>query len=42
MESTVNTLVQFYLIVGHGNKGLELPHIYSDSGEEVLAVFSSE
>ena len=35
-------LPQHYLIVGHGSKGLELPHIYSDSGEEILPVFSSE
>ena len=33
---------QIYLIVGHSIKGLELPHIFLDSGEEVLAVFSSE
>jgi hypothetical protein len=37
-----HTLVQHYLIVGHGSKGLELPHFFSDSGEEVLPVFSSE
>jgi hypothetical protein len=36
------TLPQHYLIVGHGSKGLELPHIFSDSGEEILPVFSSE
>jgi hypothetical protein len=35
-------LLQHYLIVGYGSKGLELPHIFSDSGEEVLPVFSSE
>jgi hypothetical protein len=35
-------LPQHYLIVGHGSKGLELPHIFSDSGEEILPVFSSE
>jgi hypothetical protein len=35
-------LLQHYLIVGHGSKGLELPHIFSDSGEEVLPVFSLE
>jgi hypothetical protein len=35
-------LPQHYLIVGHGSKGLELPHILSDSGEEILPVFSSE
>jgi hypothetical protein len=34
--------VQRYLIVGDGSKGLELPHIFSDSGEEVLPVFCSE
>ncbi len=33
---------QHYLIVGYGSKGLELPHIFSDSGEELLPVFSSE
>jgi hypothetical protein len=40
--SEEHTLVQRYLIVGHGSKGLELPHLCSDSGEEVLLVFSSE
>jgi hypothetical protein len=35
-------LPQHYLIVGHDSKGLELPHIYSDSGHEILPVFSSE
>jgi hypothetical protein len=40
--SEEHTLVQHYLIVGHGSKGLELPDILSDSGEEVLPVFSSE
>jgi hypothetical protein len=34
--------LQHYLIVAHGRKGLELPDILSDSGEEVLPVFSSE
>ena len=34
--------LQRYLIVGRVNKGLELPHIFLDSGEEVLPVFSSE
>ncbi len=34
--------VQHYLIVGHSSKGLELPHIFSASGEGVLPVFSSE
>jgi hypothetical protein len=37
-----HTPVQHYLIVGHSSKGLELPHIFSASGEEVLPVFSSE
>jgi hypothetical protein len=37
-----HTPVQHYLIVGHTSKGLELPHILSASGEEVLPVFSSE
>jgi hypothetical protein len=40
--SEEHVLLQHYLIVGHGSKGLELPHIFSDSGEEVLPVFSSE
>jgi hypothetical protein len=35
-------LLRHYLIVGHGSKGSELPRIFSDSGEEVLPVFSSE
>ena len=35
-------LPQHYLIVRHGSKGLELPDILSDSGEELLPVFSSE
>jgi hypothetical protein len=34
--------VQHYLIAGHSSKGVELPHIYLASGEEVLPVFSSE
>jgi hypothetical protein len=34
--------LQRYLIVGHGSKGLELPGIFSDSGEEILPVFFSE
>ena len=34
--------LQRYLIVRHSSKGLELPDILSDSGEEVLPVFSSE
>ena len=40
--SEEHTLLQRYLIVGHGSKGLELPHIFSDSGEQILPVFSSE
>jgi hypothetical protein len=40
--SREHTLVQHYLIVGHSSKGLELPHIFLASGEEVLPVFSSE
>jgi hypothetical protein len=40
--SEKHTLIQHYLIVGYDSKGLELPYILSDSGEEVLPVFSSE
>ncbi len=40
--SEEHKLLQHYLIVGRGSKGLELPRIFSDSGEEVLPVFSSE
>jgi hypothetical protein len=40
--SREHTPVQHYLIVGHSKKGLELPHIFLASGEEVLPVFSSE
>jgi hypothetical protein len=40
--SKEHVLLEHYLIVGHGSRGLELPHIVSDSGEEVLPVFSSE
>jgi hypothetical protein len=40
--SEVHTPLQHYLIVARGRKGLELPDILSDSGEEVLPVFSSE
>jgi hypothetical protein len=40
--SQEHTLLQRYLIVGHVSKGLELPRIFTDSGEEVLPVFSSE
>jgi hypothetical protein len=35
-------LPQHYLLIGHGSKGLELSNIHSDSGEEILPVFSSE
>jgi hypothetical protein len=35
-------LGQHYLIIGYRSKGLELPDILSDSGEEILPVFSSE
>ncbi len=35
-------LLEHYLIVGYGSKGLDLPHNLSDSGKEVLPVFSSE
>ena len=37
-----HTLRQLYLIVGYGNKGLGLPYILSDPGQEILPVFSSE
>jgi hypothetical protein len=40
--SEEHVLLQHYLIVGHGSKGLELPHLCSDFGGEVLPVFSSE
>jgi hypothetical protein len=40
--SEEHTLVRHYLIVGHLSKGLELPDILSDYGEEILPVFSSE
>jgi len=40
--SEEHVLLQHYLIVGHSCKGLELPHIFTDSGEEMLPVFSSE
>jgi hypothetical protein len=40
--SQEHTLLQHYLIVGRGSKGLELPEIFTDSGEEILPVFSSE
>jgi hypothetical protein len=35
-------LGQHYLIIGYRTKGLELPHFFSESGEAVLPVFSSE
>jgi hypothetical protein len=41
-EQKVTKLPQHYLIVAHDSKGLELPHIFSDLGKEVLPVFSSE
>ena len=34
--------LQHYLIVGYGSKGLELPYILSDLGQQILRVFSSE
>lgn len=40
--SEEHTPLQHYLIVGYGSKGLGLPTIYSDPGEEILSVFSSE
>ena len=40
--SEEHVLLQHYLIVGRGSKGLELPHLCSDFGGEVLPVFSSE
>ena len=40
--SEVHAPLQHYLVVARGRKGLELPDILSDSGEEVLPVFSSE
>lgn len=30
-----------YLIARHGYRGLELPHLFLNSGEEILPVFSS-
>ena len=38
----VPSLRHRYLIVRHGYKGLELPHLFLNSGEEVLSVFSSK
>jgi hypothetical protein len=40
--SEEHVLLQHYVIVGYGSKGLELPHPCSDIGGEVLPVFSSE
>jgi hypothetical protein len=40
--SEEHTPLQHYLIVGYGSKGLELPAIFSYSGEEILPAFSSE
>ena len=40
--SQEHTPLQHYLIVGYGSKGLELPAIFSDPGEEILPVVSSE
>ena len=37
----VPSLRHRYLIVRHENRGLELPHLFLNSGEEVLPVFSS-
>jgi hypothetical protein len=40
--SEEHTPLQHYLIVRYGSKGLELPDIHSDAGDEILPVFSSE
>ena len=40
--SEEHSSLQHYLIVGYGSKGLELPTIFSDPGEEILPVFSSK
>ena len=40
--SEVHAPLQHYLVVARGRKGLELPDILSNCGEEVLPVFSSE
>ena len=40
--SEEHTPLEYYLIVGHGSKGLELPDILSDLAEGILPVFSSE
>ena len=38
----VPSLRHRYLIVRHENRGLELPHLFLNSGEEILPVFSSK
>ena len=40
--SVEHSSLQHYLIVGYGSKGLELPAIFADPGQEILPVFSSE
>ena len=40
--SEEHTPLQRYLIVRYGIKGLELSYILSDSGQEILPVFSAE
>ena len=40
--SEEHTPLQHYLIVGYRSKGLGLPYILSDPGQEILPVFSSE
>jgi hypothetical protein len=40
--SEEHTFLQHYLIVGYGSKGLDLPCILSDPGQQILPVFSSE
>jgi hypothetical protein len=40
--SEEHVLLPHYVIVGHGSRGLELPHPCSDIGGEMLPVFSSE
>ena len=40
--SEEHVVLPHYLIVGHGSRGLELPHPCSDIGGEMLPVFSSE
>ena len=41
MLAIVPSLRHRYLIARHGYRGLELPHLLLNSGEEVLPVFSS-